>query len=130
MVYLKNQSKTYKKVVQSYLKEVKAALVCSRSMKQALISSLKLSISELSSDPSTLSAEELYKEIGTPEEIARSLESRSDIESLKRKAKRYTVSKILCALFLALAALALLTIVALLIVILTDQDYTITTVIR
>ena len=77
------RNKTYNKVVKRYLKELKSALICSYSMKHVLLSTVKLRISELVSDSSTLSFEDLCNEIGTPEEIAHSLECRSDYGLLK-----------------------------------------------
>lgn len=102
---MKNQVRTYKKIVKSYLKEVKSALFCSPSMKQAFLSTVRQRIEELFPDFSTLSVEELYKEIGTPEEIACSLENHSDIEQLKKKAKRYKVAKIAYMVLLLVAVL-------------------------
>ena len=96
-------------------------------MKQAFLSTVGQRISDLFPDHSALSVEELYKEIGTPEEIAHSLESRSDIESLKKKAKRYTIIKIFCILC---SILALIGISLLIVMILLNQGYVVDTVIR
>lgn len=100
---MKDQSKAYKKIVKSYLKEIKSALICSAGMKQAVLSTARQRIADLFPDTSTLSMEELCREIGTPEEIALGLESRSDIEQLKKKAKRYKIAKITCTCLLFVA---------------------------
>ena len=124
---MKNPSKAYKKIVEKYLKEVKSALFCSSSMKQAFLSTVKQRISDLFPDPSALSVEELYKEIGTPEEIACSLESRSDIELLKQKAKRYEIVKIFCIICSILALIGISFLIA---TILSNQGYVVKTFIR
>ena len=124
---MKNQVRTYKKIVKSYLKEVKSALFCSPSMKQAFLSTVRQRIEELFPDSSTLSMESLRREIGTPEEIASGLESRPDIEQLKEIAKRYKRVKILCITFFALVVLCISAFIA---VIIWDQGYIVKTVIQ
>ena len=117
---MKDQSKAYKKIVKSYLKEIKSALICSAGMKQAVLSTVRQRIADLFPDPSTLSMEELCREIGTPKEIALGLESRSDIEQLKKKAKRYRIAKIA---YMVLLLIALLIIAFFLFLFISDKYY-------
>lgn len=95
-------------------------------MKNAFLSTVKQRISELENEISVFSMEDLYQEIGTPEEIANGLENRADIALLKKRARRYTIAKIACALCLTLA---LLTAIILIIVVVSDNDYYMTTTI-
>lgn len=118
--------KTNEKTVKNYIKELKSNLICSSSMKKAFLSTVKQRISELEDEISVLSKENLYQEIGSPEEIATGLENRVDIELLKKRAQRYTITKIVCSLCLALA---LLIAAILIIVVLSDNDYYMTTTI-
>lgn len=112
--------KTNEKAVKSYIQELKSTLICSGSMKKAFLSTIKQRISELEDEISVLSKENLYQEIGPPEEIANGLENRADITLLKKRARRYTIAKIVCSLCLALA---LLTAAILIIVVISDNDY-------
>ncbi len=95
------------KIINLYLKQLKATLMCSSSMKMAFISEVKHQIAELEDQFQVLTVEDLHREIGSPDEIARGFESRNDIENLKKKARKYTRTKIICwiSLILAIAAI-------------------------
>lgn len=109
-----------KKVVNSYIKQLKSAVICSSSMKKAFISEIKHQIAELENENKNLSLGILHREIGYPDEIARGFESRDDIIMLKEKAKKYTRAKIICWIALGLA---LVTIVGSAILIQSNDDY-------
>ena len=59
-----------------------------------------------------LTKEDIEAEIGTPQEIARGLENREDIERLKKKARRYVWAKWTCIACLLLAIFAVIITVA------------------
>lgn len=109
-----------KKIINLYLKQLKSALMCSLSMKKALISEIKHQIVELENQIQVLSTEDLHREIGSPDEIAKGFESREDIEKIKKKAKKYTGIKIICWISLILAIIA---VTVSIIVIRSNKDY-------
>lgn len=94
------------KIINLYLKQLKTTLMCSSSMKKAFISEIKHQITELENQFQVLTLEDLHTVIGSPDEIARGFESRNDIENLKKKAKKYTRTKIICWVSLILAIVA------------------------
>ena len=96
-----------KRIIDSYLKQLKASLLCSASMKKAFINEVKQQITELENQMPVLTMEDLHRKIGSPEEIARGFESREDIEKLKIKARKYTRTKIICCITLVLAIVAI-----------------------
>lgn len=96
-----------KKVITLYLKQLKTTLMCSASMKKVILSDVKHQISELEDQLQVLEEEDLHREIGNPDEIARGFESRDDIENLKKKAKKYFRTKIICWVSLILAIVAI-----------------------
>lgn len=104
-------------VAQTYLRELSAALICSRSVKRAFLSDIKYRIAELKSVNASITAEELYQEIGSPSEIAAGFEKREDIKILKAKIRRRSI---FC---LIMSSVALLILVILAIIILSDDDY-------
>lgn len=104
-------------VVQTYLRDLSAALICSRSVKKAFLSDIKYRIAELKSVNAILTAEELYREFGSPSEIANGFEKREDIKILKSRIKRRNM---FC---LIMSSLAVLILVVLVIVLLSDDDY-------
>ncbi len=113
-----------RKVVKSYIKQLKSALVCSSSMKKAFISEVKRMVEELEMDHQVLTMEDLHREIGTPDEIARSFESREDIDKLKAKAKKYLRNKIVCWICVVLAIVAV-TVSVVVIISNCDHHYTV-----
>lgn len=76
-------------------------------MKKAFISEVKHQITELEEQIQVLSMEDLHREIGSPDEIARGFENREDIEKLKLKAKKYTRAKIIAWICFALAIIGI-----------------------
>ena len=76
-------------------------------MKKAFICEIKHQIAELENQVQVFTMEDLHREIGSPDEIARSFESRDDIEKLKEKAKKYKKTKIICWIALGLTILAI-----------------------
>ena len=96
-----------KKIIDSYLKQLKTSLLCSTSMKKAFISEVKQQIAELENQIQVLAMEDLHREIGSPCEIAKGFESREDIEKFKEKAKKYTRTKVICWITLVLAIVAI-----------------------
>ena len=101
--------KNNKKIISLYLKQLKSTLVCSASMKKALINEIKHKIAELENQIPALSVEDLHTEIGSPDEIAKGFESRDDIEALKKKANGYTRIKIICVICTILALILIVT---------------------
>lgn len=96
-----------KKISSLYLKQLNASLICSTNMKKAFICEIKHQIAELENQVQVFTMEDLHREIGSPDEIARSFESRDDIEKLKEKAKKYKKAKIVCWIALGLTILAI-----------------------
>ena len=76
-------------------------------MKKAFICEIKHQIAELENQVQVFTMEDLHREIGSPDEIARSFASRDDIEKLKEKAKKYKKAKIICWVSLILAIVAI-----------------------
>ena len=100
--------KQNKKVIFSYIRQLKTALICSASMKKAFIGEVKHQITELEEQIQVLSMEDLHRVIGSPDEIARGFENREDIEKLKLKAKKYTRAKIIAWICFALAIIVVI----------------------
>ena len=112
--------KQNKKIIALYLRELRAALVCPNSIKKAFLIEIRRQIAELESQNPVLSMEDLHREIGSPDEIARSFENREDLDRLKAKAKKYTLIKIICGVCLAIALIAVAVTV---IVVQSNDDY-------
>ena len=96
-----------KKIITSYIKQLKATLICTSTIKKAFINEVKTQISELENQIQVLSTEDLHRAIGTPNDIARGFENREDIERLKNKAKKYTRTRILSLICFVLALIAI-----------------------
>ncbi len=96
-----------KAIVKLYIKQVSAVLACSCSMKKAFISEIKEQIEELETQYQALTMEILHTEIGSPEEIARGFDSKEDLDRIKAKARKYTRTKIICAVCFVLAVIAI-----------------------
>ena len=112
--------KQNKKIIALYLRQLRAALVCPNSIKKAFLIEIRRQIAELESQNPVLSMEDLHREIGSPDEIARSFENREDLDRLKAKAKKYTLIKIICGVCLAIALIAVAVTV---IVVQSNDDY-------
>ena len=113
-------NKNSKKLENLYVKQLKKTLLCSASMKKAFIKEIKDQIAELKDQIQDLSMEDLQREIGKPDEIARGFESRDNIEDLKKRAKKYSKAKTISLVFLVLTIFA----IAILIIILkSNKEY-------
>lgn len=113
------------KEIAAYCKKVKKLLVCQYSLKCAFISDFKSRIQdyieEAGSD--TVNIEDIIRQFGTPDVVAESFCNIGDITELRKKARKYTLYKIVT--IIAITALILASV--LLIVLLTkDNHYTIT----
>ncbi len=76
-----------KKIINSYLKEIYANLNCKKSLKAVFIKELKSDIENYADSVGLSIKDDLYREFGTPEEIANSLFDRHDYDVLLKKAK-------------------------------------------
>ncbi|MGM9666215.1 MAG: DUF6120 family protein [Eubacteriales bacterium] len=83
------------KIINLYLKEIKDKLLCPNNVKRAFLKEIRQNIADAEID--IVSIEDLYREIGSPEEIARSFESRDDIEKIKARAKKFHIIVAICA---------------------------------
>ena len=77
-------------------------------MRKAILNDVKDRITEFEKQCPLLTTDDLYKEIGTPDEIAQGFESRLEIGSLKKNARKLTRTKILCLIFLILMILSVI----------------------
>ena len=77
-------SRNNKNVVNSYLRHIKTALLCPSSMKKAILNDVNERIAELEKQHPLLTPDDIYKEIGTPDELAQGFESRIEIGNIKR----------------------------------------------
>ena len=113
--------KTSKNIERKYLHDIKAELSCPRSVKKVFLKKIKQQMQNLQeTSDKPLTRETIEAEIGTPQEIARGLESREDLERLKKKARRYTLIKWIC---IACLLLALLAVVITVVVIKSNDSY-------
>lgn len=62
-----------KKVINAFIRQLNTALVCPRGMKKAFINSVKHQVAELENQIQLLTAEDLRREIGSPDEIGQRL---------------------------------------------------------
>ena len=93
--------------IREYLQALNKALVCKRAVKRAILDEIKIQISELEQRLPTLTSEDLFREIGSPEEIARGFESREDMEGIRAKAKKYERNRLLCGVIAIMAAVSI-----------------------
>ena len=105
---MKNGEKN-NKIINLYLKEIKDKLLCPNNAKKAFLKEIRQNISNAEID--VVSIEDLYREIGSPEEIARSFESRDDIEKIKVRTKKLHIIVAICAVIALLIISALVYIV-------------------
>lgn len=107
------------RVKTEYLKMVKKALPCNHFMKKAIIAELENEIDLFLEESPAASVADLTERFGTAEDIAGSFSARNDLDSLKKKAKRYK------AIIIGACCIILLLVIALLIlwkVVLPIQD--------
>ena len=105
---MKNGEKN-NKIINLYLKEIKDKMLCPNNAKKAFLKEIRENISNAEID--VVSIEDLYREIGSPEEIARSFESRDDIEKIKVRTKKLHIIVAICAVIALLIISALVYIV-------------------
>ena len=105
---MKNGEKN-NKIINLYLKEIKDKLLCPNNAKKAFLEEIRENISNAEID--VVSIEDLYREIGSPEEIAHSFESRDDIEKIKVRTKKFHIIVAICAVIALLIISALVYIV-------------------
>ena len=94
-------------VIREYLQALNKVLICKRAVKRAILDEIKIQISELEQRLPTLTPEDLFREIGSPEEIARGFESREDMEGIRAKAKKYERNRLLCGVIAIMAAVSI-----------------------
>lgn len=95
------------KIINSYLKEVSAKLNCQKSLKAVFIKELKSDIENYADSVGLSMKDDLYREFGTPEEIANSLFDRHDYDVLLKKAKRKALAwKLIAGVLLMLLSAA------------------------
>ena len=105
---MKNGEKN-NKIINLYLKEIKDKMLCPNNAKKAFLKEIRENISNAEID--VVSIEDLYREIGSPEEIAHSFESRDDIEKIKVRTKKLHIIVAICAVIALLIISALVYIV-------------------
>ena len=93
--------------IREYLQALNKALVCKRAVKKAILDEIKMQIGEVEQRFPTLTQEDLYREIGLPEEVARGFESREDMEGIRAKAKKYERNRLLCGVIAIMAAVSI-----------------------
>ncbi len=81
-----------KQVIRQYLKEVRAELDCSMSIKSVFLKDLKEEIAFSRIQGMTITRESLRAEFGAPEEISASFYNRNDYKELLAKAKKSSFS--------------------------------------
>ena len=102
-----NMKKELKRNCKKYFKEIKKELTCSSNMRLALISELKKEVNYYIDQNVNCTIDNIIDNFGSAIEISSSFETRSDLEKLKKIARKYKLLKI----FLPIIALALITIV-------------------
>ena len=107
-------------VIREYLKALNKVLICKRAVKRAILDEIRMQIGEVEQRFPTLTKEDLYREIGLPEEVARGFESREDMGVIREKAKKYESNRIICG---AIAFVAVVAIAFTAILITSQDDY-------
>ena len=105
-------------VIREYLQALNKVLICKRAVKRAILDEIRMQISELEQRFPTLTREDLYREIGLPEEVVRGFESREDMGVIREKAKKYERNRIICCAIAFVAVVA----IAFTAVLITSQD--------
>lgn len=107
-------------VIREYLQALNKVLICKRAVKRAILDEIRMQIGEVEQRFPTLTQEDLYREIGLPEEVTRSFESREDMGAIREKAKKYESNRIICC---AIAFVAVVAIAFTAILITSQDDY-------
>lgn len=97
-----------KTVISEYLKALNKVLVCKGAVKKAILEEIGIQIGEVEQRFPTLTREDLYREIGFPEEVARGFENREDMEGVRVKAKKYERNRIICCIIAIIAVVAII----------------------
>lgn len=103
------KAQKHNRSTEDYVRSVRQALDCSKDLRKALISEIEQQIKELENKTPELTVDDLYREIGTPEEIAQGFEDRDDIDRIRKNAAKYKRSRIIawvCAI-LAVVSIAI-----------------------
>ncbi len=108
------------KVICEYLQAMNKILVCKRTVKKAILDEIRMQIGEVEQRFPTLTREDLYREIGLPEEVAQGFESRENMGVIREKAKKYERNRIICCV---IAIMAAVTIVLAAVLITSQDDY-------
>lgn len=95
-----------KSIVNSYLRQVKAALLCQSSMKMAVLNEVENRIVELEKQHTVITMDNLYKEIGSPDEIAKGFEGEPEIGYLKKNTRKLSRTRIICLVLFVLVVLS------------------------
>lgn len=74
--------------IKQYLKEVSATLSCPKGVKSVFLRQLKSDILAFADNSTVITVDELYRQFGTPEEIAAGFFDRDDYSAMLKKAKR------------------------------------------
>lgn len=75
--------------IKQYLKEVSAKLSCPKGVKAIFLRQLKSEIIAFADNNTTITVDELYRQFGTPEEIADGFFDRDDYSTMLKKAKKH-----------------------------------------
>lgn len=95
-----------KSIVNSYLRQVKASLLCQPSMKRAVLNEVENRIVELEKQHTVITMDNLYKEIGSPDEIAKGFEGEPEIGYLKKNTRKLNRTRIICLVLIVLVVLS------------------------
>lgn len=112
------------KLVHGYIREINKKLTCSKDVKKALLHEIEQQVVELENRIHVLTIDDLYDEIGSPQEIALGFDSRSDIEKIKQNAVKYKKAKLICILC---SLMAVIVGVFAIVIMLSNDDYSSTT---
>ena len=85
--------RTRNKHVKTYLKNIHDCLIGTKSMKAVMMSDLRTTTNDYVADHPDCTLENLYRDIGTPEEIALQYDTPDCIAQIKKKAKKYDITK-------------------------------------
>lgn len=97
---MKNKNR---RIVQGYVKELRKTLTCSNDVKKEILHEIELQVLELENRIQVLTIDDLYNEIGSPQEIAQGFDSKTDIEQIRKNAVKYRKAKIICLICAVLA---------------------------
>ena len=112
--------RTRNKHVKMYLKNIHDNLIGTKSMKAVMMSDLRSTTNDYVADHPDCTLEDLYRDIGTPEEIALQYDTPDCIAQIKKKAKKYDIAK---WLVLALCIMLIIGILIVMHLILSHDNY-------